>query len=78
MKTTSIRTAHRKAYMRPAASIIDLSDDNISLLATSIGTFEDMGNGGDLGGDSGNSGDFNDMEWHSENDLGGTATGGGD
>lgn len=78
MKTTTIRTAPRKAYMRPAASIIDLSDDNISLLATSTGTFEDMGNGGDLGGDSGNSGDFNDMEWHSENDLGGTATGGGD
>lgn len=73
MKTTTIRTAHRKGYMRPAASTIDLSDDNISLLVTSIGTFEDMGNGGDLGGDSGNSSDFNDMEWGG--DLGGTVTG---
>ena len=73
MKTTTIRTAPRKAYMRPAASTIDLSDDNISLLATSTGTFEDMGNGGDLGGDSGNS-SIEDMEWGG--DLGTTVTGG--
>ncbi|MBP3767406.1 MAG: hypothetical protein J6I31_03900 [Prevotella sp.] len=72
-KTNSTRTAPRKAYMRPAASTIDLSDDNISLLATSTGTFEDMGNGGDLGGDSGNN-SIEDMEWGGN--LGTTVTGG--
>jgi len=60
--------------MRPAASTIDLSDDNISLLSTSTGRFSDMGSGGDLGGDSGNGGSFDDMG--AGGDLGGGGSGG--
>ncbi len=71
-KTNSTRTAHRKAYVCPEVSIIGMSDFDTSLLATSIGQFNDMESGGSLGGD-GNGGSIEDMEYGG--DLGGTVTG---
>ena len=68
MRLTDNRTK-RKIYIPPLTGAFCLTDDDMSLLATSIGTFNDMGYGGDLGGDSGNSGGFNDMG--SGGDLGG-------
>lgn len=63
----------RRAYVPPALSSFHLSDGGSRLLVASTGQFEDMEQGGDLGGDSGNDGQFEDMGWGS--DLGGTVTG---
>lgn len=63
----------RRAYVPPALSSFYLSDGGSRLLGASTGQFEDMDDGGDLGGDSGNGGQFEDMGWGS--DLGGTVTG---
>lgn len=63
----------RRAYVPPALSFFYLSDGGPRLLGASTGQFEDMDDGGDLGGDSGNDGQFEDMGWGS--DLGGTVTG---
>lgn len=63
----------RRAYVPPALSSFHLSDGGSRLLGTSTGQFEDMDDGGDLGGDSGNGGQFEDMGWG--DDLGGTVTG---
>lgn len=71
-KKTSIRTTYLKAYVCPETTIIGMSDFNPSLLASSIGQFEDMEPGGSLGDDD-NEGSFDDMEWGG--DLGGTVTG---
>lgn len=73
-KRNSIRTTRLKAYVCPETSVIVLSDPDTSLLATSIGQFNDMGSGGDLGGDSGNGGSFSDMG--SGGSLGGDGNGG--
>ena len=51
----------RKIYIPPQTGSFCLMDVDTCLLATSTGTFEDMGYGGDLGDDSGGSGGFNDM-----------------
>lgn len=63
----------RRAYVPPALSSFHLSDGGPRLLGASTGQFEDMDDGGDLGGDSGNGGQFEDMGWGG--DLGGTVTG---
>lgn len=63
----------RRAYVPPALSSFHLSDGGSRLLGASTGQFEDMDDGGDLGGDSGNGGQFEDMGWGG--DLGGTVTG---
>lgn len=63
----------RRAYVPPALCSFHLSDGGSRLLGASTGQFEDMDDGGDLGGDSGNDGQFEDMGWGS--DLGGTVTG---
>ena len=63
----------RKSYLTPDICCVSLTDGH-TLMETSIGRFEDMGYGGDLGGDSSGSGSFNDMGWGG--DLGGDVTGG--
>jgi len=63
----------RRAYVPPALSSFHLSDGGSRLLGASTGQFEDMDDGGDLGGDLGGDGQFEDMGWGS--DLGGTVTG---
>lgn len=53
----------RRAYVPPALSFFHLSDGGSRLLGASKGQFEDMDDGGDLGGDSGNDGQFEDLGW---------------
>lgn len=53
----------RRAYVPPALSSFHLSDGGPRLLGASTGQFEDMEQGGDLGGDGGNDGQFEDMGW---------------
>lgn len=66
------RKTMRHVYVPPRIGVFCLSDADSHLLDTSIGTFEDMEQGGDLGGDSGNNGSFSDMG--SGGDLGSDLT----
>ena len=77
-KEKIINECVRKSYLPPDICCVSLTDGH-PLMETSIGRFEDMEYGGDLGGDSsgsgsGGNGSFNDMEWGG--DLGGDVTGG--
>ena len=73
MKKKSNSNTVRRAYVPPRTGVFCLSDD-IHPLAASGGRFEDMENGGDLGGDSAGEGSFSDMGYGG--DLGGVVTGG--
>ena len=68
-------TMRKRQYVRPRAEVLGMDEDGCQLLAVSdrSGQFEDMNNGGDLGGDSAGGGGFEDMEYGG--DLGGTVTG---
>ena len=59
-KEKIINECVRKSYLPPDICCVSLTDGH-PLMETSIGRFEDMGYGGDLGGDSSGSGGFNDM-----------------
>ena len=74
MKQSRQKAAGPKEYVCPEVRLLRLSDDGSFLLAASGGRFEDMENGGDLGGDSAGEGSFSDMGYGG--DLGGVVTGG--
>ena len=67
----------KKPYQQPQIRVVEVSEAVAMLNANSgKGTIGDLNDGGDLNGNPSGNATIGDLNWSSENDLGGNASGG--